>query len=417
MAFQNFSYYVLPLSYTDESAFQKGIEADPAWRPLSRDERCCNYLFDYVSRIIKSDDACRAYTLQNPKELPVYLFEKEAALSASPSIEAVSLYLFATGVAFLEYKISYGNLSPKEIVNFAYYFKGTRRADKKSCERGDKESLYTVSHRLLGGDGSNARLFFTNESHLKHQAFCFHAIKADYETDAQRDRLLFLLKRSYTDSFAYDESSDSGDYDMTYLPYDYMAFGGCQEGFAALCRDTDNENANYFLNEYFGKQLCEDYHYLYLILLNQRFSGIKYIAEIATTDDTRELVEQVSRKIIHLKTRYSFHVVSDDYIYQNIYSKMYTILDIDKLFLDIEENSDRLSLVQSNENAETEKENGNFLMYISFLAVFSALIDLASYLDRMSVTALVSTLVSGVFVLFILGYAIVRRLRKKRKKP
>ena len=162
--------------------------------------------------------------------------------------------------------------------------------------------------------------------------------------------------------------------------------------------------------------MSEDYHYLYLILLNQRFSGMRYIAEIATTDDTRELVEQVSRKIIHLKTRYSFHAVSDDYIYQNIYSKMYTILDIDKLFLDIEENSDRLSLVQSNENAETEKDNNNFLIYISLLAVFSALIDLASYLDRMSVATLVSTAVSGVFVLSIIGYAIIKRVRKKKAK-
>ncbi len=416
MAFNNFSYYILPLSFGQEETLVSHVERSELWERTPTEQRRCHYLFDYVSRIVRSDDACRVYSLKEPGALPLYLFEREAGLSTPPLLSAVSLYLFATGVAFLEYRIEYGKLSPTEIVSFAYHFKSAHRADKPSCEKGEKESLYTVSQRLVGANETDAHLFFTNESPLKHQAFCFHAVKADYKNEAERDRLLFLLKRSYTTDFSYDGQGDSGDYDMTYLPYDYMAFGGCQEGFAALCRDADNEGANYFINEYFARQLSEDYHYLYLILLNQRFSGMRYIAEIATTDDTRELVEQVSRKIIHLKTRYSFHAVSDDYIYQNIYSKMYTILDIDKLFLDIEENSDRLSLVQSNENAETEKDNNNFLMYISLLAVFSALIDLASYLDRMSVAALVSTAVSGIFVLAIIGYAILKRARKKRKR-
>ena len=392
------------------------------WKAFKEEKRRCNYLFDYVSRIIDSDSSCRIYRYATPEDLPIYLFEhyERLALSEIPSVDEILFYVFETGVAFLELKISYGDMPVNEIINFAYYFKSSNRAEKtKYGKREGQKSLYEVTGDILPEEESGTKHFFVNRSRLKYQLMCFHMVKADYGNEFERNQLLFRLKRSYTESFVYEEGNDFGHYDMTYAPYEYMAFGGCQEGFAAVCHDTGIAGTDYFINEIFYNQLVSDYHYLYLVLLNQRFSEMKYIEEIACSEDTKELVEQISKKIIHLKTRYSFHVVSDDYIYQNIYSKMYEILDIDKLFLDIEENGDRLALVQNNDSVETEKENNRFLMCISLLAVFSALVDLASYLDRMSFATLVSTVVSAVGVLAVIGYSafnIVRKRTKKNKK-
>lgn len=411
MAFQNSSYYILPMAVDSVDKLEDRLNKND-WTKRSQDTRRSHYLFNYVSRIIEDDAACRVYHYAHPHDLPVYLFEKEAKLSASPVITAVSLYVFATGIAFLEYKVEYGNLSLREIYNFAYYFKLAARAEKAKYEKGNRVSLMRMSHMLLGEQAPV--VFFFGQS--KKQASCFHMVKTTYKNEHERNEILFRLKRSYTENFLYDEKNDCGRYDMTYVPYEYMAFGGCQEGFAAICQETDIEAINKFLNGYFFDQMNTDYHYMYLILLNQRFSGMRYIEEVATKGDTKELVEQISRKIIHLKTKYSFHVVSDDYIFQNVYSHMYEILDIDKLFLDIEENGDRLALVQSNDSAQIEKENSNFLMYISLLAVFSALIDMASYLDRMSFSTLLSTIASFICVGLILIFAVLRIFRKRKRK-
>ena len=408
--FQNSSYYILPLSVKSCETVVNSLDSI-LWERIPSEKRVCNYLFEYVSWVIKSEDSCKIYSLKKPKDLPVYFFEKELESDSNPTLDAVTLYLFETGVAFLEYYVNYHDMSEKDIIQFAYYFKSTSRADGSRYNLEGKKSLLTISKELIPEDGCGVEFFFSNNSLYKCQTLCYHMIKTDYQSEYERDRLLFYLKRSYSIDFAYDTHNDCGKYDMVYAPYDYMVFGGSQEGVVALFRKTDI----YFMEKLFPEQLKNDYHYMYLILLNQRFSEIKYVEEIALTEDAVDLVESISRKIVHLKTRYSFHVVSDDYIYQNLYSKMYDIFDIDKLFLDIEENGDRLALAQSNDSADREKKTNDFLWYISVLAVFSAITDLASYIDRMNRFSIISTVVSAVLVFALLGFGLYRTLRKPKR--
>lgn len=419
MAFENSSYYILPLVIDSADKLEAYLAASDKWIPGVRDGGeyggRYGYLFNYVSRIIESEEMCRVYQYSEPSLLPIYMFGNEVQSACAPAVTEATLYAFGTGVGFFELKVTYGEMTPDEICRFAYHFKVATRARKDKYVKGDKKSLHVVLDELFPPETSGARRFITGRDADKYQGLCFHMIKTDYRDEAERKLLLFRLKRSYNEKFLYDEDNDFGQYDMTFAPYEYLAFGGCQEGFAALCRDTGVPSTDFFINEYFYPQLTFHHHYMYLILLNQRFSELLYVEEIATTEGTKALVEAISQKIVSLKTRYSFHVVSDDYIYQNIYARMYKILDIDKLFLDIEENGDRLTLLQTNEMAETEKANNSFLMCLSLLAIFSALIDLASYLDRMSVGTLVSTALSAAGVLGIFVYAAVR-FAKRRKQ-
>ncbi|MBR4872791.1 MAG: hypothetical protein IKV00_03020 [Clostridia bacterium] len=420
MAFENSSFYILPLVIESQEDLHKFLTSSDKWREGVRDGGeyggKYGYLFNYVSRIIESEEMCRVYQYADPSSLPIYMFHNEIQSAEIPVITEATLYAFGTGIGFFELKVSYGGMTMSEICNFAYHFKVATRAKKDKYVKGDKKSLHVVLDDLFPGGRAGARRFITGRDADKYQGLCFHMIKTDYKDEAERNLLLFRLKRSYTDKFLYDENNDFGQYDMTFAPYEYLAFGGCQEGFAALCRDTGIESTDFFINEYFYPQLIFHHHYMYLILLNQRFSELLYVEEIATTENTKAVVEGISKKIVTLKTRYSFHVVSDDYIYQNIYARMYKILDIDKLFLDIEENGDRLTLLQNNELAETEKANGVFLMCLSFLTVFSALVDLATYLDRMSVGNLVSTVLSATGVLGIFVYAAVRFVKQRKKR-
>lgn len=418
MAFENSSYYIFPIIVDSQEKLHNYLIKSYEWQFDEQTEKNYGHLFSHVSRIVESSEMCRIYRYRDPYMLPIYLFSAEVDAEEIPLITEVSLYAFETGVGFFEVKVDYGSMKVNEIVRFAYFFKIANRAEKAKYVKGNRKSLYRVMTELLPEELSGARCFFTGRSADKYQGLSFHMIKTDWREQLERDTLLFRLKRSYNEAFLYSDRENFGRYDMAYCPYEYMAFGGCQEGFVALCRETGVSATDFFINEYFYPQLTHDYHLMYLILLNQRFSELRYVEEIATAAETKSLAEEINEKTVRLRTRYSFRVVSDDYICQDVYARMYDVLDIETLFFDVEGNGIRLSMMENNERSETEKDNNVFLMCLSFLAVFSALVDLAAYLDRMSVANLVSTILSAAGVIGIFACAAVRffRQRKKRNK-
>ena len=97
-----------------------------------------------------------------------------------------------------------------------------------------------------------------------------------------------------------------------------------------------------------------------------------------------------------LKTSFSFSIVSDDQLYQTVYSKMYMILGIDRLLADVRDNEEQIELLQNQERMNTEKITSVFLFGLSILSLFSVLVDAAGYFDRIPVLQSVSTALSAV---------------------
>ena len=118
---------------------------------------------------------------------------------------------------------------------------------------------------------------------------------------------------------------------------------------------------------------------MYLMLLNQRFSAIRYIEEVAIGDS--DTIREVNERIVKLKTVYSFRVVSNDLIYQNLYSRIYRLLDIDNILDDLSENEQQVEMYHAKSLERTERQTNKLLIAISLLSVFSCLIDASSYFD------------------------------------
>ncbi|MBO5935016.1 MAG: hypothetical protein J6Q94_05945 [Clostridia bacterium] len=416
--YKNSTIYTVPVSVEHDSRFFDFINNSDQWQPLKQEKLKINYLFNYAANIANNSNTCIIFEHTNPEELPIYMFEKELNLNESPVVSEIRLVYFGTGVAFIELHILYGSLSVDDIIEFAYLFKKATKADGKAYNLGDKISLFSALKRILPPDKSGTKLFFANTADFKFQALSFHLLLID-DTEFDEARLsetIFLLKRSYNHDFIYDANADKSKYDMTYKPFDYTHWGGCQEGIVCISKLTGNQKTDSFITSYQYDHLTNDYRFMYLLLLNQRYSAIKYINQIAIADDKKS-VEELNHKIIDLKTKYTFHVISDEMIYQNVYSQMYSIMEIDKLHCDIEENGDKLTAIQNEGAAKSEKTTERLLLAISLFSIFSAMIDSASFFDRIPIIAIQkwSTLLSFVITILIGIYYFYNKMKNLKK--
>ena len=189
------------------------------------------------------------------------------------------------------------------------------------------------------------------------------------------------------------------DSDMIYKPSENDHWSGSAEGIVNITYDLNPQNADYYLHTIKPSHLSVDYYFLYLLLLNQRFTAIEYIQIISLRyGESQQEIERLNKRIIALKTVFSFNVISDDRIFQNVYSKMYQLLEIEHLLADILDNEGQMELLQKASSAKAEKLSSHFLFGISILSLFSAMIDASSYFDRINYLQPIST---------ILGFACV----------
>jgi hypothetical protein len=205
-------------------------------------------------------------------------------------------------------------------------------------------------------------------------------------------------------------------FDMMFAPYDYDHWAGSQEGLVNIYHLTDNETTNNYLKKHKANQLSQNYRFMYLVLLNQRFSAIAFLEKIPKLRSyTRKERDAANLKISSLKTVFSFSIVSDDQLYQSIYSKMYSILGIDRLLEDIRDNEEQMQLLQNNELLAAEKMTSTFLFGLSVLSLFSVLVDAAGFFDRIPILQSASTILSALCLLAIIAVYIVWLIRYQKK--
>lgn len=400
MEFVNTSVFLIPVWFDDYSAFTTALKKSGRW--ISVQEKSPSYLLSYVERLAENPAEYQSFWLQSMPHTPVYMYEDYVPLPQTPELSGVRFSCFGTGVGFMEFRILYKGLTVEQITNFAYRFK---KASPSKVPEG-KRNLYDTALRLLP-EKTNATLFFTGTADFKRECQCFHMLRLEeesYEVDQ-----LVRLRRSYSTDFT-PPQTDS-DYDMVYDPYAHEHWGGSQEGLVAIITPSGDARTDRFYRTFKYEHLTLDYRFLYLLLLNQRYSAIAYISQIARTGSATD-GEKLSLRIAKLKTAYSFNVISDDLLFQNVYARMYRILDIDRLLADLQEGETQMALLRSAESSRREKWLANLLAALSGLTLFSALIDAASFFDRFPVLQTISTWLSIGATAFIV-VALLLLFRKK----
>jgi len=410
------SVYFIPVWFDDYSAFIKGVASCAQWEDTAPEKLKTGYLLHYAAGIAQNPKLFRSYSLKAVEELKVYMFREEMHIKGAPHLDEVRLSCFATGVGFMEFWVSYSGMSSGEIVDFAYLFKkATKRCNRELP--GGQMALYDVAQSLLP-QKVEAKLFFSACERFKYECNCYHFQHIDGEQPA-RDVLnnaVNHLSRSYKASIS--TSSAEGDYDMVYgaTPIDY--WGISTEGLANLVFDSGDipQEDDYYWHTLKLQCLRVDYYFLYLLLLNQKYTAIQYIQMVsAVLEGGTKDVEQLNRRIVQLKNTFSFNVISDDRIFQNVYTKIYTVLEIKALLADVIENESQMEYLEDAKHAYADRQSNKYLLGISILSLFSALIDAASYFDRFDGFRTISTWLGSGCVLLIFIVCLVWAFKSVRK--
>ena len=211
---------------------------------------------------------------------------------------------------------------------------------------------------------------------------------------------IFYLSRGYYTDMPIPNVDD--EYDMSFEPFDYDHWAGSQEGLVNIFHLPQGQKFNYFIEQIKPIHLSVYYRFMYLILLNQRYSTIKYLEQIPMIRTLpRKDREEFNVKMSTIKTVFAFSIVSDDLLYQTIYSKMYHVLSIDTLLKDMKDNEEQIELLQNQEILKAENQSSFILFGLSFLSIFSVLIDAAQYFDRIPFISYIPTISSTIVVCII----------------
>lgn len=381
----NTSIFFVPIYNKSIEKTIKTLENNEKWSVIEKKELTTNYLLKYVDRLTTDENLFISfkYNVLEKEKVSFQMSEYtdggtevvNKKYEEKVSVSDIRVSVFGTGIAFAELQVSYNGLTPDEICDFVYTFKKIYKHD--DIDEGKKSFLGIISEAL---PKDSVPFFYNSVNHgknaFKNECIGFHTLRffEDEINDIELKELLFRLRRGYGTRFKYEECQ--GQYDFEYNPSTFDFWSGSQEGLVNIIRVNEG---NIFYDKYKYLQFIRDYRFMYLMLLNQRFSAIRYIEEVATGDfDT---IRDVNERIVRLKTVYSFRVVSNDFIYQNLYIRIYRLLDIDNILDDLSENEQQVEMYRAKSHEKAEKQTNKLLIAISFLSVFSFLIDASSYLE------------------------------------
>ena len=431
------SIFFIPVWFDDFEKFTAQMDDMPIWESANWKKLWVKYLYHYASTISKTkrandkpkaeesqakpkssarrimekrdEDIFALFTLKDAAAAKPYLYGDVLNFTKTPVLEEVRFSAFATGVGFLEFWVSYEDMTLEEITEFSYHFKkanGAGDAYKRQLPNGEK-LLWDVANSLLPKD---SKIFFSSAHKTKSECNCFHFIHLDQEIPEEQERKaeLYRLSRSYRTDMPVSAESD---YDIIYEAGPGDFWSGSPEGMANVVYDAKPGNEDYYLHTLKPKSMENDYYFMYLLLLNQKYSAVEYIRMVSLSlERSVDQVEQLSKRIVQLKNMFTFNVISDDSNFQNIYSKMYRILEIKSLLEDVIDNEGQLKYLQDAKQAKTDLYSNRVLYGLSALTVVSTMVDLATYLDRsiewFHFNTLVSVLAVGAAVAFFVRLAI-----------
>ncbi len=407
--FQNNSTFFAPIWTDHYNGFVNALKNDSRYHIVSK-KRVPQYMLPYITRIYANDDLFMQFELEREHLPHLCMFQECLRLETAPILQSLKISCFSTGCVFAEFYVTYDGLTVDQITDFTYRFKNAMKTDTRN---GYTLTLNDALEELLPKTVPTQR-FFTGAD-FKQECKMFHQIGSQTPfTEEELQKYLAHLRRGYHQNFACPKCES--DYDMIYQPYPYDHWAGSQEGIVNIFHHSGDSSTDYYLTHFKPGQLALNYWFMYLILLNQRFSAIHYLDQLTMFNHyTRKEQENLTHKITQLKTVFSFNVVSDDHLYQNIYTRMYTLLDIDRLLEDIQDNEEKIEMLQNYESLENEKLTSRFLFGLSILSCFSVLVDAAGYFDRIPFLENLSTPLSLVCLLAIIGAYFAWWLKYRRK--
>lgn len=408
MISKNRSYFFLPFRVQNIDEWKKKIEEKTfdkngykAWQRTS--DSIPVYLMKYINdgvgyttgrhyayQLVEKRAYDLPYTDGNKKLLTCIMRQKGQVKEYTIDIQ-IRIHCFGTNIGFLVYDILFSNdMNYEEILTFNYLFKkvGTLEFEIRSGSwpniQAGTINLFALSHSLVTNGLDNVEIFF----HANHQVRMTSNVFSNYCDTGNREPkdLLFHFCHSYTTDYGYDTVYHDNSF-CTYHPYSYIHWGYCPDGISCVYNDINDFTYNDLSNK-----LANDYYFMYLVLLNQKYTLLSLINEMMVSQKSvPEKWRHIQHKLIKYQMEYSFQIVSDEMTYHKIYGDMRRILLINELENHLKDLSDRMYQLEAEDQHEKEtladaKRSWRInlgLGMLSLLAVFSAFLDSADMLARL----------------------------------
>lgn len=405
---KNYGWYIIPFSVNDTSKWNKEIKnrlADDdyyeasrvdkdhyeAWRiPVMSD---CTRLFSYITDIFKTNtDISGVYKvnsrlykkLEFPEKKPIEFDENKTAIVPVAAGNRAKLKYNATAddafivyynkIGFLVFEIGYNDMSIDDIINFAHRFK--RMGDSRSAVKSGVAAPHKDGQGYLLGNiwsvvegiinTSLVQPFFYSSCVKIGDCNILQFVNYDFKPE---DSAVHLLGRGYDSSFAGVDMKGISNVDMKFEPYTYIQWRGCQSVMACIANNAaaaENSAATeYFVKSFLPQAIRNDYLYMYILLLLQRYTLLYFIGEMTRAGDNKAL-QEIYNEMLNFKQSVSFNVVSNELTYQNIYNEMMRVLDINNLFEDINDLSEK---VMSQDEKRQEGAMNNLSLVLAIMGI------------------------------------------------
>lgn len=326
--------------------------------------------------------------------------------------------IYYNNIGFLILEINYNDMSMEDINNFTYRFKrmGDSRKEfeeNKPLPHTDKQgfllgNIWEIVNGIINTD--IVKPFFQITNHFNSECNIMQFINAE---DEVTDEVALHIGRGYNADFVENKSSvNNSAVDMNFEPYDYINWRGCQSVLACITSqkriESNSSGTEKFMRDYFPNAIKNDYLYMYLMLLFQRYTLLYYIDRVIKSHNDCNMLEKIYNEVLTFKQCLSFNIVSNEFTYQNIYNEMIKVLNINELFADINDLSEKVM-------SQTEKRQRSSIEILSTCFMILGVVDiiplLVAVIDEPSGANVTGFCITAALVVSIIIYYI----REKRK--
>ena len=420
MDFPNIGYFIIPFCVKEENIESLHFFESNKLFERKNNYLSCNYIFKHIMNLV-NENTTRIYDINVDSVLGDEKNINNFYSIGSALIENMKILMFTDYIGYLIIRINYLSMCVDQIENFVYHFKRYTELDPKT-HTNKKGLLYKIVNTVLPGE-KFIPFFCTEKDDFKScNVFQLVKIKPDEYIDADNSKSernyskhLFSLGRSYKPNFNYDgKALKESESDAHYSPMVYCDWCGSPSTMSCIINlnnvDIDDKS---FLEGAFYKNFQNDYFFMYLILINQRFTTLYLLSKLTQNKVDLDIVEE---QLCDFRTKYSFKSVSNEMTYQNLYNKMMLALDIDSLISDVEDASERLKMEARQEDEKRERKTNRILTALAVLAIGSALVDIKDYLNFLIPEGWAFGISLGVVVVSLIVGLILSKKKKRKKK-
>lgn len=382
-ASESFGYFIVPFWINKYKSLKKHLSGIVK-ETINKNETPYDfqYLFKYVKNIF---DASEYFEIDKSKLceedlksiFPIQ--DVDTGKSYNANLLDISIYLMDKTKGFLLFKVDYNAMTEEDLKYFVYYFSHIGNSYNENNSKISTTFSKIVAEILKFKDYKTFTKtkgdFTTPFYYIAKKGNCvcpvLQLVKRDFSamSDEEYKKYCYCIGRGYysTENLTEERINNNGNVDMIFQPTTSTKWFGNQRNLVCVCntaiKDTLQKNA--------ASNIEQNYIYLYLTLLNQRFTLLTYMSQLVELKTKSGKLAKIYDKISEFKLLESFKTISDEFAYQNIYSQMYRILDIDDLMNDINE----ISLKVREQKSRKLENLFKMFTVISAIATFYKIFD------------------------------------------